>query len=253
MVTGPQFAATIRSHSSMRGTLEHAYDTYARTVTPMPPLTLGPHTVWPPVVLAPMAGITNVAFRRLCREQGAGLYVCEMVTTRALVERNPKTLRMVAFARGRAAAEPAAVRRRPATIAARPCGWSSTRTSPTTSTSTSAARSRRSPARVAAPRCRGGAGSSRRLVRAAVEAAGPRHPGHRQDAQGHRRRPPDLRRSRAAPPRTPASPRSPCTGGRPPSATRAPPTGTRSPRSSRRSTCRCSATATSGKPTTRCG
>ncbi len=58
---------------------------------------LGRHRVWPPVVLAPMAGITNVAFRRLCREQGGGLYVCEMVTTRALVERNPKTLRMVAF------------------------------------------------------------------------------------------------------------------------------------------------------------
>ncbi len=61
------------------------------------PLTLGPYRVDPPVVLAPMAGITNVAFRRLCREHGAGLYVCEMVTTRALVERNPKTLRMVAF------------------------------------------------------------------------------------------------------------------------------------------------------------
>ena len=45
-----------------------------------------------------MAGITNVAFRRLCREQGAGLYICEMITTRALVERNPKTLRMIAFA-----------------------------------------------------------------------------------------------------------------------------------------------------------
>jgi nifR3 family TIM-barrel protein len=62
------------------------------------PLTLGPHQVSPPVVLAPMAGITNVAFRRLCREQGAGLFVCEMVTTRALVERNLKTMRMVAFA-----------------------------------------------------------------------------------------------------------------------------------------------------------
>ncbi|MEO3818407.1 tRNA dihydrouridine synthase DusB [Plantactinospora sp. B24E8] len=69
--------------------------------SPVPgPLTLGPHTVWPPVVLAPMAGITNVAFRQLCREQGGGLYVCEMVTTRALVERNPKTLRMVAFGDG---------------------------------------------------------------------------------------------------------------------------------------------------------
>src|SRR5215475_88060 len=61
------------------------------------PLALGQHTVDPPVVLAPMAGITNVAFRRLCREQGAGLYVCEMVMTRALVERNPKTLRMISF------------------------------------------------------------------------------------------------------------------------------------------------------------
>ncbi|WP_184540038.1 tRNA dihydrouridine synthase DusB [Micromonospora polyrhachis] len=61
------------------------------------PLTLGQHQVWPPVVLAPMAGITNAAFRRLCREQGGGLYVCEMITTRALVERNPKTLRMIAF------------------------------------------------------------------------------------------------------------------------------------------------------------
>ncbi len=53
--------------------------------------------VEPPVVLAPMAGITNVAFRRLCREYGAGLYVSEMVTSRALVERHPKTLRLVAF------------------------------------------------------------------------------------------------------------------------------------------------------------
>jgi nifR3 family TIM-barrel protein len=61
------------------------------------PLRLGPYGVDPPVVLAPMAGITNVAFRRLCREQGAGLYVCEMVTSRALLERNPRTLRMVAF------------------------------------------------------------------------------------------------------------------------------------------------------------
>ncbi len=53
----------------------------------------------PPVVLAPMAGITNVAFRRLCREHGAGLYVSEMITSRALVERNPKTMRLIRFAR----------------------------------------------------------------------------------------------------------------------------------------------------------
>ncbi len=48
-----------------------------------------------PVVLAPMAGITNTAFRRLCREYGAGLYVTEMVTSRALVERSPKSMRII--------------------------------------------------------------------------------------------------------------------------------------------------------------
>lgn len=67
---------------------------------PPRPLTIGRHQVWPPVVLAPMAGITNVGFRQLCREQGGGIYVCEMITTVALVERNPKTLRMIAFGSG---------------------------------------------------------------------------------------------------------------------------------------------------------
>ncbi len=63
------------------------------------PLVYSPTVVAdPPVVLAPMAGITNVAFRRLCRQHGAGLYVSEMITTRALVERNPKTLTMIEFA-----------------------------------------------------------------------------------------------------------------------------------------------------------
>ncbi|MDQ1753181.1 MAG: hypothetical protein QOE71_4237 [Pseudonocardiales bacterium] len=63
------------------------------------PLHLGERiSVDPPVVLAPLAGITNVAFRRLCREYGAGLYICEMITSRALVERNRKTMQMVSFA-----------------------------------------------------------------------------------------------------------------------------------------------------------
>jgi nifR3 family TIM-barrel protein len=46
-----------------------------------------------------MAGITNTAFRRLCREQtgGRGVFVSEMITTRALVEHNPKTLRLIRF------------------------------------------------------------------------------------------------------------------------------------------------------------
>ena len=61
------------------------------------PLTLGPLTVPVPVVLAPMAGITNAAYRRLCAEQGAGLYVCEMITSRGLVERDTTTLKMLVF------------------------------------------------------------------------------------------------------------------------------------------------------------
>lgn len=61
------------------------------------PLQLGRYRLDVPVVLAPMAGVTNRAFRRLCREHGAGLYVSEMVTSRALVERNAETLRMCTF------------------------------------------------------------------------------------------------------------------------------------------------------------
>src|SRR4029450_3615164 len=63
-------------------------------------MVIGRYETNPPVVLAPMAGITNLAFRRLCREQGAGLYVCEMITTVGIVERNPKTRRMIAFGPG---------------------------------------------------------------------------------------------------------------------------------------------------------
>jgi nifR3 family TIM-barrel protein len=68
-------------------------------------LRIGPFTLPSPVVLAPMAGVTNVAFRTLCRElelarEGtvSGLYVCEMVTARALVERHPVTMHMTTFA-----------------------------------------------------------------------------------------------------------------------------------------------------------
>jgi nifR3 family TIM-barrel protein len=60
-------------------------------------LTLGSLRVETPVVLAPMAGITNAAYRRLCAEQGAGLYVCEMITSRGLVERDETTQRMLVF------------------------------------------------------------------------------------------------------------------------------------------------------------
>ena len=65
---------------------------------------IGPIALASPVVLAPMAGVTNVAFRTLCRELEqarvgtvSGLYVCEMVTARALVERHPVTMHMTSF------------------------------------------------------------------------------------------------------------------------------------------------------------
>jgi nifR3 family TIM-barrel protein len=68
-------------------------------------LQIGPIALRSPVVLAPMAGVTNVAFRTLCRELElsragtvSGLYVCEMVTARALAERHPATMHMVTFA-----------------------------------------------------------------------------------------------------------------------------------------------------------
>ena len=73
----------------------------------LPALQIGPHTIESPVVLAPMAGITNRAFRRLCREYGregldaggasgaTSLYVSEMITSRALVERTPESMRLI--------------------------------------------------------------------------------------------------------------------------------------------------------------
>ena len=62
-----------------------------------PPIPIGPLTVSPPVVLAPMAGVTNYPFRRICRRFGAGLYVSEMITARPLVEGRDKTLRLADF------------------------------------------------------------------------------------------------------------------------------------------------------------
>ncbi|MBA2281785.1 MAG: tRNA-dihydrouridine synthase, partial [Acidimicrobiia bacterium] len=61
-------------------------------------LTIGPHPVAAGVVLAPMAGVTNRAFRQVCRGFLPGaLFVNEMVTARALVEGNEATKRMLRF------------------------------------------------------------------------------------------------------------------------------------------------------------
>src|ERR687887_417015 len=61
------------------------------------PVTIGPIRVWPPVVLAPMAGVTNYPFRAVCRQFGAGLYVSEMINARPLVDGREKTLKLADF------------------------------------------------------------------------------------------------------------------------------------------------------------
>ena len=68
------------------------------TVGSADPIDIGPLRVWPPVVLAPMAGITNAAFRSLCRQFGAGLYVSEMATARGIVEDWPRSREISHFA-----------------------------------------------------------------------------------------------------------------------------------------------------------
>jgi len=60
-------------------------------------LAIGPLRVWPPVVLAPMAGVTDYPFRSICKRYGAGLYVSEMITARPLVEGNQKTEKLARF------------------------------------------------------------------------------------------------------------------------------------------------------------
>ena len=68
------------------------------TVPRLKPLQLGEHSVWPPVVLAPMAGVTNAPFRSLCRKFGPGLvYVNEMMMATGLVHGNRKTDTMLKF------------------------------------------------------------------------------------------------------------------------------------------------------------
>jgi len=64
------------------------------------PVRIGPFSVWPPVVLAPMAGVTNYPFRTMCREFGAGLYVSEMINARPLVDGGGKTCKLADFGPG---------------------------------------------------------------------------------------------------------------------------------------------------------
>ncbi len=72
------------------------------TIVPFQPLRIGNLVIWPPVVLAPMAGVTDVAFRHLVSEFGKGLLVSEMVSASLLTQGNQATRNMVQFFPGEA-------------------------------------------------------------------------------------------------------------------------------------------------------
>ncbi|MGE4352049.1 MAG: tRNA dihydrouridine synthase DusB [Bdellovibrionales bacterium] len=62
---------------------------------PLTPLHLGKEIIETPVILAPMAGITDAPFRRLVRRFGAGLVVSEMIASQAMIREVRKTMQMI--------------------------------------------------------------------------------------------------------------------------------------------------------------
>ncbi|MBV9148746.1 MAG: tRNA dihydrouridine synthase DusB [Candidatus Eremiobacteraeota bacterium] len=59
------------------------------------PLVIGPHRIWPPVILAPMSGVTNRTMRALYKPFGLGLTVTEFVSSCALQYGNRRTMEMI--------------------------------------------------------------------------------------------------------------------------------------------------------------
>ena len=66
----------------------------SHTQPALAPIRLGSVTIETPVILAPMSGVTDLPFRRLARELGAGLVVSEMIASWAILRENQATLRM---------------------------------------------------------------------------------------------------------------------------------------------------------------
>ena len=66
----------------------------------MKPLKIGKVTIDCPVVLAPMAGVTDLPFRLLCREMGVGLLSMEMVSAKAILYKNRNTESLMEIAPG---------------------------------------------------------------------------------------------------------------------------------------------------------
>ncbi|GBQ24690.1 tRNA-dihydrouridine synthase NifR3 [Acetobacter estunensis NRIC 0472] len=75
-------------------------DTTKISSSKLAPIDLGGVVLDTPVILAPMAGVTDLPFRRLARKLGAGLVVSEMIASWAMVRENAATLRMAEVADG---------------------------------------------------------------------------------------------------------------------------------------------------------
>ena len=217
------------------------------------PLRIGPIEVDAPVVLAPMAGITNTAYRRLCREYGAGLYVSEMITSPRPRRAHARVDAAHHAPRVRDAALASSSTASTRTPSPRPSRCWSPRTAPTTSTSTSAAPCPRSRARAAARRCRGSSTCSATSSSGPCEAAGDvpltvkMRKGIDDDHLTY------LEAGRIAP-RAPASPRVALHARTAARVLLRPRrlVGDRDAEGDRHRASRCSATATSGRPPTRC-
>ncbi len=102
---------------------------------------IGPVQLESPVVLAPMAGVCNLAFRLLCKEQGAALVCSEFVSAKALVHGNQKSFEMLAVSEKERPVSIQIFGSTPEDAALPPGRWR--RRGPTSSTSTWAARSPR--------------------------------------------------------------------------------------------------------------
>jgi len=59
---------------------------------------IGPLTLTDPVILAPMSGVTDMPFRRLVKQHGAGLVVSEMIASEAMIRETRKSMVMAANA-----------------------------------------------------------------------------------------------------------------------------------------------------------
>ncbi len=68
---------------------------YGVMSTAAAPLRIGAHEIWPPVVLAPMSGVTNRTLRALYKPFGFGLTVTEFVSSNALQHGNRRTMEMI--------------------------------------------------------------------------------------------------------------------------------------------------------------